>query len=58
MLTKLLLVGALSSVGGCSSLGELVSVFFAPEDRDQMLQVAYCESSADPDDIYLSLIHI
>ena len=52
MLTKLLLVTALTSVGGCSSLDELVSVFFAPEDRDQMLQVAECESSANPDDTY------
>jgi len=57
MLTKLLLVGALSGVGGCSSLGELVSVFFAPEDRDQMLQVAYCESSADADDTYSTAIN-
>lgn len=52
MITKLLLVTALTSVGGCSSLGELVSVFFAPEDKDQMLQVAECESSADADDTY------
>ena len=53
MVTKLLLVAALSGAGSsCSSLGELVSVYFAPGDQDLMLDIAHCESSADADDTY------
>ena len=52
MISKLLLTAALSGVGGCSTLGELVSVYFAPGDRDLMLDIAACESSADPDDVF------
>ena len=52
MITKVLMVAVLSGAGSCSSLGELVSVYFAPEDQDLMLDIAFCESSADADDTY------
>ena len=55
MITKVLLVATLSGFGGCSTLGEYIQVYFAPEDQPLMEQIAFCESSADPD---LSLIHI
>ncbi len=50
MITKFVLVAALSGVGGCSTLGEYIQVFFAPEDQDLMERIAFCESSADADD--------
>ncbi len=52
MITKVLMVAVLSGAGSCSSLGELVSVYFAPGDQDLMLDIAHCESSADADDTY------
>lgn len=52
MITKFVLVAALSGVGGCSTLGEYIQVFFAPEDQPLMEQIAFCESSADPNDSY------
>ena len=51
ILTKVLLAGALS-MGGCSTLGEYIQVYFAPEDQPLMEQIAWCESSADADDHY------
>ena len=52
MITKVLLVTALSGIGGCSTLSEYIQVFFAPEDHVLMERIARCESSADPDDEY------
>ena len=52
MITKVLMVAVLSGAGSCSSLGELVSVYFAPGEQDLMLDIAHCESSADADDTY------
>jgi len=52
LITKFVLVAALSGVGGCSTLGEYIQVFFAPEDQPLMEQIAFCESSADPNDSY------
>jgi len=58
MIGKLLLVATLSSaIHGCSTLGEYVQVYFAPADQDTMLRVAYCESSADADDIYSTAVN-
>ena len=51
ILSKVLFMGALS-IGGCSTLGEYIQVYFAPEDHDLMEQIAGCESSADADDEY------
>ena len=51
ILSKVLFMGALS-IGGCSTLGEYIQVYFAPEDHDLMEQIAWCESSADADDEY------
>ena len=51
ILSKVLFIGALS-IGGCSTLGEYIQVYFAPEDHDLMEQIAWCESSADADDEY------
>ena len=45
MITKALLVASLTGIGGCSTLGEYIQVFFAPEDQDLMEQIAWCESS-------------
>ena len=56
MITKLLLVGVLS-IGGCSSLDEYIQVYFAPEDHDLMEQIAWCESSADPNDSYSTAVN-
>ena len=52
MITKALLVASLTGIGGCSTLGEYIQVYFAPEDHDLMEQIAWCESSADADDQY------
>ena len=57
MITKVLLITALSGIGGCSTLGEYIQVFFAPEDHDLMEQIAWCESSADADDIYSTAVN-
>ena len=57
MITKVLLVATLSGVGGCSTLGEYIQVYFAPEDQPLMEQIAFCESSADPDDIYSTAVN-
>ena len=51
ILSKVLFMGALS-IGGCSTLGEYIQVYFAPEDHDLMEQIAWCESSANADDEY------
>ena len=51
ILSKVLFVGALS-IGGCSTLGEYIQVYFAPEDHDLMEQIAWCESSANANDEY------
>ena len=51
ILSKVLFVGALS-IGGCSTLGEYIQVYFAPEAHDLMEQIAWCESSADADGEY------
>ena len=57
MITKVLLVATLSGFGGCSTLGEYIQVYFAPEDQPLMEQIAFCESSADPDDIYSTAVN-
>ena len=51
ILSKVLFMGALS-IGGCSTLGEYIQVYFAPEDHDLMEQIAWCESSANAHDEY------
>jgi len=51
-MARVALVLSLVNVGGCATLDELVSSFFAPEDQDTFLAVAFCESSADPNDTY------
>ena len=51
ILSKVLFIGALS-IGGCSTLGEYIQVYFAPEDHDLMEQIAWCESSANANDEY------
>jgi hypothetical protein len=39
------------------TLGELINAYFEPEDREFFTWLAYCESSADPRDIYSDAIH-
>ena len=38
------------------SLGELVNIYFLPEDRAWALRVAFCESSAKPTDTYSNAV--
>jgi len=39
------------------TLGELINEYFEPEDREFFTWLAYCESSADPGDIYSYAMH-
>ena len=39
------------------TLNELVNAYFLPKDREWALKVAYCESSAEPDDKFNEVIH-
>ena len=53
MITKVLLVAVMfSGISRCATLDEHIQVYFAPEDHDLMEQIAFCESSADPNDSY------
>ena len=40
------------------TLNDLVNEYFLPEDREWALKVAYCESSAKPDDKFSEVTHI
>jgi len=39
------------------TLNELVNAYFLPQDREWALKVAYCESSAKPDDKFSEITH-
>ena len=39
------------------TLGELINEYFEPEDREFFTWLAFCESSADPGDIYSYAMH-
>ena len=39
------------------TLGELIDAYFEPEDREFFTWLAYCESSAKPEDIYSDAMH-
>ena len=39
------------------TLNELVNAYFLPQDREWALKVAFCESSAEPDDKFSEITH-
>jgi len=57
MITRAMFVTVCALMPQCATLDELVTEHFEPDDRELMLEVAWCESSAKPEDQWSTSIN-